>query len=232
MNCEQARIRLIEDLYDAELAQGWSDDVAEHLAKCEACEIESRQLRGTHQELAQVSDAESNRTRQAAAMCVGKVIERAGLDAERSSRRWRQIGVCAVAASVLIACLMLCGLRIDWAESGVQLAWGAEQPGVPAERENPSMAADQLVAQRAEIEELKASLAAMQQSLSTQQQTSQEIIAAAQQNFAAIQMQMERSDFRISVLKANVRDLGSILTRFGAALDSTIATNSTPGERP
>ncbi len=249
MNCEQIRLCLVEELYgDAALGE-WSAAVADHLQACATCQQEANQLRQAHralQELAATDEDNANEelaseellscAPHSKAIQTEQIVQRAHAAVERRGRKWRALGIAATAACVLFVVAMLAGMRVNWAADGVSIAWQQGESDTngdgssAAARNRLQVAEQQLAAQREEIASLQASLVAIEDSVSTQQQTSTELIAAVRQNFTAIQMQMERSDFRISVLRANVRDLGNALAQFSAVLGSPVSSTSTQGE--
>lgn len=256
MNCEQAAVRLVEGLYDEQAEQ--PAELAAHLASCEVCSAEANRLRHAHRalslldgdrEMTPANAVDEKRGRVATPATAARFISQAAIQRsdsqrQRASRLWRGIGILAAAACVLITAAVLFGLRVNWSEGGVALAWGPDSSAkslavsdVQALRQQ--LAGDQdrwrqaevlLHDQQAEIASLQASLADYKEAQIAQQQLNQELVTAVQRQFVALQMQMERSDFRISVLKANVRDLGSVLARVTAAVGRPVATTSTPGE--
>ncbi len=252
MNCEQAAAQLIESLYGDVIEQ--SAELDAHLAACEHCRAEAAQLRHSHRALSLLNEDfilpghegpavqahEDADQRHDAASITGVTLQRHALQTEGRSRRWRGLGILAAAACVMMIAAVLLGLRVNWKQEGVSLAWGQTSSTIPdlqglqdqiaQDHDRWREAEDLLRTQQAEIAQLKSTLSDYQQTQIEQQQLNQELVSAVQRQFVALQMQMERSDFRISLLKANVRDLGSVLARVSAAVGRPVAMTSTPGE--
>lgn len=247
MNCEHAQSLLLDLLYDEEPVTH-SAALQEHIDECATCRAawqEMRSARGLLEDLAAQDDDCEQIPLDVAAMMAAAA---ASPDAARSpapiasalstsapavaasvarrsasSRTWSFGAVIALAACLALVAALVLGLRVNWTEGGVQLAWGT-----PAETANNDLAAalsevkatqERLTAQQQRIDRLESALA-------SQNKNRDDLIAALNVQFRNLQLQLERSDFRISVLKANVHDLGSVLARFATVRPVNAGTTS------
>ncbi|MDA7977862.1 MAG: hypothetical protein MPJ50_03725 [Pirellulales bacterium] len=235
MNCEQAREHLIERLYSEELATEISAKLDDHLRNCAACQAEARRLEAGHRAL-NMLDGEEGPLH---LISINDIIQHDRRRTDRSRRRWRSVGVVATAACLLVTVALLFGLRTTWGDNGVVFSWGEENgrsDQAPEKAAAPTKSAytqateQQLAQQQEQINNLQAAIASLSEKLESQMGANQELATAVQRHIVALRMQVERSDFRISMLKANMRDLGNVLARFTAVAGPPVAPTSTPGE--
>ncbi len=152
MNCDDIKHQLTEFVYD-ELPPDDRRAVEAHLASCQPCRDQVKQLQNGH-DLVEAA-ANAARERQLAEIDAAAVVRRAEQRTQLSRRRWRGFALLATAATLLVALMNWMSLRLEIHSTHLVVGWSQPVENQSDQPEDPKLDAlrGQLDSHDARLEE-------------------------------------------------------------------------------